>query len=76
MPILGHIPSMAKVIAPNNLPLAVLKVTPPLKISVKPEKKASKIPEEDLPEPPEDPNANVHQDDDYGKERNNSPQIQ
>jgi hypothetical protein len=62
---------MSKVVAPVNLPLqAVQKLTPPLKISVKADKKASKVPEEEVPEPPEDPNANVHQDDDYGTERN------
>lgn len=59
---------MSKVVAPDNTPLAIQKVTPPLKISVKPEKKAIKIPEEAVPEPPEDPTANVHQDDDYGKD--------
>jgi [histone H3]-dimethyl-L-lysine9 demethylase len=68
---------MSKVVAPVNAPLQVVqKLTPPLKISVKAEKKASKKPEEEIPEPPEDPNANVHQDDDYGKNFNNSAQSQ
>jgi len=59
---------MAKAAAPlMPPPQPIQRVHPPIRISVKPEKKVVKEPVEEPAEPAEDPTANVHQDDDYGQ---------